>query len=116
MYVVDFKDREKSAVEFAGSRDVYVRWLVGRNTGARTFAMRLFEIKAGGIIPLHTHEEEHEIFVLEGKAKILGSEEGLAAKKGDVVFISSNQNHGFDNTEGKESFCFICVIPLLRKD
>jgi len=78
--------------------------------------MRHFDIKPGGIIPLHSHDEEHEIFVLEGEAKVLGDMEGLVAKKDDVVFVPSNIPHGYDNTEGTQSFRFICVIPLLAKE
>ncbi|MFW9956273.1 MAG: cupin domain-containing protein, partial [Candidatus Thorarchaeota archaeon] len=73
MYAINFREREETPVDLAGSTNVFVRWLVGRNTGAKTYAMRHFEIKPGGIIPLHSHEEEHEIFVLEGKAKVLGA-------------------------------------------
>lgn len=116
MYVTNFKEREEKTVELAGSKNVVVRWLVGRNTGANTYAMRHFEIKPGGIIPLHTHEEEHEIFVLGGEAKVLGEIEGTVAKKDDVVFVPSNLPHGYDNTEGTKSFRFICVIPLLNKE
>jgi quercetin dioxygenase-like cupin family protein len=116
MYVINFKEREETPVDFADSENVYVRWLVGRRTGAETYAMRHFEIKPGGIIPLHTHEEMHQIFVLEGEAKVLGREEGQVAKKDDVVFVPSNLPHGYDNTEGTKSFRFICVIPLLKKE
>jgi quercetin dioxygenase-like cupin family protein len=116
MYVINFKEREETPVELAGSKNVFVRWLVGRRTGAKTYAMRHFEIKPGGIIPLHTHSEEHEIFVLEGEAKCLGDMEGLVAKKDDVVFVPSDLPHGYDNTEGSKSFRFICVIPLLNKE
>ncbi len=116
MYVINYKEREETAVELAGSKRMTVRWLIGRNTGANTYSMRHFEIKPGGIIPLHTHEEEHEIFVLEGEAKVLGELEGIDAKKDDVVFVPSNLPHGYDNTEGSKSFRFICVIPLLNKE
>lgn len=116
MYVINFKEREETPVDFAGSENVFVRWLVGRRTGAKTYAMRHFEIKPGGIIPLHTHEEEHQIFVLQGEAKVLGGGEKLVAKKDDVVFVPSNLPHGYDNTEGTELFRFICVIPLLKKE
>lgn len=116
MYVVNFKEREETPVEFANSKNVMVRWLIGRRTGAKTYAMRHFDIKPGGIIPLHTHTEEHEIFVLEGEAKVLSDVEGLVAKKDDVVFVPSEMPHGYDNTEGTKSFRFICVIPLLDKE
>jgi len=113
LYVVNYKKRELKDVEMADSQKVTMRWLVGRQTGAKTYAMRIFEIAPGGIIPLHSHQEEHEIFVLSGKVKIIGDLGGIA-KKDDVIFVPSNEPHGYDNTEGKEIFRFICVIPLLN--
>ncbi len=113
MYVVNYNKRELKDVEMAGSQKVTMRWLIGRQTGANTYAMRIFEIAPGGIVPLHAHPEEHEIFVLNGKAKLLGDIEATA-KKDDVVFVPSNEPHGYDNTEGKDIFRFICVIPLLN--
>ncbi len=116
MYIVNYKEREVHEVTVANSQKTTMRWLVGKATGARTYAMRFFEIAPGGIIPLHSHDEEHEIFVLKGSAKVLGGPEGTVAKKDDVVFVPPNEEHGYDNTKGKEPFTFICVIPLLEKE
>lgn len=112
MYVVNYKEREQKDVEMAGSHNVTVRWLIGRQNGAKTYAMRLFEMAPGGFIPIHSHPEEHEIFVLKGEAKLIGDFEGTA-KKDDVVYVPSNAPHGYDNREGTDVFRFICVIPLL---
>jgi len=116
VYVISFKEREENPVEMAGSKNVMMRWLIGKRTGAKTYAMRHFEVKPGGIIPLHAHPEEHEIFVLEGEAKVLGDVEGLVAKKDDVVYVPSDLPHGYDNANGSKPFRFICVIPLLEKE
>lgn len=115
MYVINYHERDLEDVSLAGTEQTKVRWLIGKRTGARTYSMRMFEIAPGGIIPLHQHEEEHQIFVLEGKAKVLGMSEETYAKVDDVVFIPPNELHGYDNTDGKEPFRFICVIPLLDK-
>lgn len=113
MYLINYKQREEVDVDMPGAEKITVRWLIGRQNGAKTYAMRRFEIKPGGIVPLHTHPEEHEIFVLSGEAKLLGSLKGTVAKKDDVIFIPSDEEHGYDNRDASESFCFICVIPLL---
>ncbi|MFW9976031.1 MAG: cupin domain-containing protein [Candidatus Thorarchaeota archaeon] len=116
MYVANFKERDEAPVELDGSKNATMRWLIGKRTGAKRYAMRHFEIKPGGIIPIHSHPEEHEIFVLEGEAKVLGDVEGLVAKKDDIVFVPSDMPHGYDNTKGSKSFRFICVIPLLENE
>ncbi|MFW9909291.1 MAG: cupin domain-containing protein [Candidatus Thorarchaeota archaeon] len=113
MYVLSYKERDREEITMDGAQKTTVRWLIDRRTGAKTYAMRLFEIAPGGVIPLHSHEEEHEIFILQGTAKLLGAEKETFAKKDDIVFIPSLEQHGYDNTEGKELFRFICVIPLL---
>jgi len=116
MYVVNYDERELEGVNLAGAELTTVRWLIGRRTGAKTYAMRLFEIAPGGKIPLHQHDEEHEIFILDGRAKVLGAPNELYAKKDDAVFIPSNEEHGYDNTDSTKPFRFICVIPLLNKE
>ena len=40
--------------------NVFVRWLIDKQTGAENFAMRRFEIKSGTKVALHNHPEEHE--------------------------------------------------------
>lgn len=112
MYVVNYEEREQTEVPLPGVTKTTMRWLIGKRTGARTYAMRFFEMQPGGIIPIHAHGEEHEIFVLSGEAKVLGESNKDVAKKDDVVFIPPNHPHGYDNTQGTEVFSFICVIPL----
>jgi len=40
-----------------------------------TFAMRMFEVEAGGHTPFHSHDWEHEVFVLHGTGALV-TEEG----------------------------------------
>ncbi|MHA1914359.1 MAG: cupin domain-containing protein [Promethearchaeota archaeon] len=95
--------------------DVTFRWLIDKNVGAQNFAMRRFEIKVEGKVPLHNHPQEHEIYVLSGNAKFYnGKSHEEIVKEGDTVFIPPNESHGIDNL-GKEKFVFICLIPYLEK-
>jgi len=108
----------KQAVLMDGTpvKDVYIRWLVDKNDGARNFAMRRIEIKPGGTVPLHGHPEDHEIFILQGKGKLLddkGQEE--LANVGDVFYIPPLEKHSMVNI-GENDFAFICVIPYLEKE
>jgi quercetin dioxygenase-like cupin family protein len=116
MYVISSKKREELPVAVQGAEKATFRWLVDRSTGAKSFALRLFEIQPGGIVPLHQHPEEHEIFVITGKADVMSSSGSIPARKDDVVFVPSNMVHGIDNRKGKEVFRFICAIPLLSKE
>lgn len=116
MYVITSKKREELPVAVQGTEKATFRWLVDRNNGAKTYALRLFEIQPGGIVPLHQHPEEHEIYVVSGKAEVMSSSGNTPARKDDVVFVPPNMIHGIDNRKGKEVFKFICAIPLLPKD
>ncbi len=116
MYVLNYKERQESEVPLPSAKKATMRWLIGRKTGARTYAMRHFEIQPGGVIPLHSHSEEHEIFVLTGEAKVFGDCDVDVVRKDDVFFIPPDFPHGYDNAEGTEVFSFICVIPLLEKE
>jgi len=87
-----------------------IRWLIRKEDGAPTFAMRLFKVSRGGHINAHKHPWEHEIFVLRGRGKVrIGSRE-YAVQQGYFLYIPPNIEHEYWNTGGEE-LEFICVIP-----
>jgi quercetin dioxygenase-like cupin family protein len=93
-----------------GASKLKVRWLITKDMGARNFAMRLFEMQPGGNSPLHSHDWEHEVFVLEGEGTVLGGSEERQFKPGDAVFVPPNERHQFRNT-GKKPVKFLCLVP-----
>ncbi len=94
---------------------VHIRWLIDKNDGAQNYAMRMFEIEQGGSIPLHQHPEEHEMFILKGKGALLKKDgQEVEINEGDVIFVPSNEIHGYKNI-GNDNLVFICVIPYLKK-
>jgi len=107
---------EKQATLSNGTKveDVTVRWLIDKNLGAENFAMRRFEIKPGGKVPLHNHPQDHEIYILSGTGRFY-NDKGMEefAKNGDIVYIPPNEKHGIDNL-GNENFIFICLVPYLE--
>jgi quercetin dioxygenase-like cupin family protein len=109
MKVFPYKDVEAKAAD-EGSSKLKVRWLITREIGALNFAMRLFEMEPDGHSPLHTHDWEHEVFILEGEGVVKGASGEKKFKAGDVVFVLPNEKHQFKNT-GKKLVKFICVVP-----
>ncbi|MFW9902298.1 MAG: cupin domain-containing protein [Candidatus Thorarchaeota archaeon] len=94
--------------------NVFVRWLIDEQTGAKNFAMRRFEIKPGALAPLHNHKEEHEIYILSGKGRFYNAEgREEIAKVGDFLYIPPNEKHGIDNI-GEDNLIFLCLIPYLK--
>jgi len=89
---------------------VKIRPVISKEDGALNFVMRVVELSLNGYTPYHSHEWEHEVFILSGEGSVVdlkGKEHKI--RKGDVVFIPPNEKHQFKNT-GKQLFEFICLI------
>ncbi|MGB3480185.1 MAG: cupin domain-containing protein [bacterium] len=96
-----------------GTKGCILRWLIAEKDGAEHYAMRLFELKPGGLIPLHSHvDSEHEIYIIEGTGTLDNSKNKITVKKGDVIFVKPGDKHSFTNSSDKP-FKFICVIPII---
>jgi quercetin dioxygenase-like cupin family protein len=97
-----------------GIKDLKVRWLISEKDGAKNFAMRLFEIQPGGYSPLHQHDWEHEVFILEGEGVTRDKTNEKPFKQGDVFFVPPMEWHQFVNT-GENKLKLLCLIPY-KKD
>ena len=93
-----------------GAHNITVRWLIAKDMGAETFAMRLFEMDVGGYSPHHHHDWEHEVFILEGEGVVKSQEGDIPFSPGTVIFVPPNERHQFRNT-GKTPVKFLCLIP-----
>ena len=111
---VHYKEVELETPKEEGVKDTKLRWLISKNDGAENFAMRLFEVKPEGFTPLHQHDWEHEVFILEGEGEARNKEDKKNFKKGDVFFVKPMEWHQFVNT-GSEDLKFLCLIPIKDK-
>jgi len=111
MKIVDYKEVKAEAVDFEDVKDVKVRWLISDKDKAPNFAMRLFEVGPGGYSPLHTHNWEHEVFILEGEGVANDGEKEFKIKSGTVVYVAPEEKHQFKNT-GDDTLKFLCLIPI----
>ncbi len=110
MKVIDKNDVKEEEVEDA--KKTTIRWLIDENL-AENFAMRYFVIGKGGNTPLHSHDWEHEIFVVKGEGYIHNGNEKIKIKKGNAIFIEPNEVHQLIN-EDSESLEVICLIPIKK--
>ncbi len=94
-----------------GSRGIKVRWLINKDDGAPNFAMRLFELEPEGYSPLHSHDWEHEVYILEGTCQVTCDEKKVKATDGYAVFVPPNARHQFKNA-GSGKLRFLCLVPL----
>lgn len=102
---------EIPATDVEEASGVKRRWLIGEEDGAPNFAMRMFEVEPGGYTPHHSHNWEHEVFVLEGKGVVRSEQKENPVRQGSVVFILPNEPHQLVNTS-KETLKFLCLIPI----
>ncbi|OAA30067.1 cupin [Kosmotoga arenicorallina S304] len=91
-------------------KGVEKRVLIGKNLGAPNFVMRLFTVAPGGHSPKHSHDWEHEVYILSGTATVVTPDGDRIAETGSFVYVPGNVVHQFRN-DSKEALKFICVIP-----
>ncbi|MEM2110714.1 MAG: cupin domain-containing protein [Candidatus Bathyarchaeia archaeon] len=110
---VHYAEVASEKVEESGAEGAFIRWLIKKEDGAKNFAMRYIEIEPKGQTPNHSHDWEHEIFVLEGKGLAVcdGVEKEVTA--GYAVFVPPNSEHCFKNI-GDKNLCILCLIPYKK--
>ena len=79
-------------------KDVTIRWLLGKDSPAPNFYLRLFEVQPGGHSPYHTHPSEHEIFILEGRGRINAKGRAFPVAAGSFALVEPNEEHQFENS------------------
>jgi mannose-6-phosphate isomerase-like protein (cupin superfamily) len=108
MYVTSVSKVEENKMNAKGAHGVKIKYLLHERIGAKRLQLRLFSIDVGGYTPLEKHKHEHEVFILHGKALVRGGDTETIVKEGDVIFISSWEEHQFRNM-GKEKLQFLCT-------
>ena len=95
-----------------GVKGVGMKVLISETNGAPNFVMRIFEIEPGGHTPYHTHDWEHEIFVVDGKGALKQGDVEHPLEKDSFALVVPGEEHQFLN-KGDGAFRFICVVPKL---
>jgi quercetin dioxygenase-like cupin family protein len=98
--LVEVKPFDAKKEGFKGHSARYL-WTV--EDGVENFAMRVMEFEPGGHTSFHSHQEEHEIFFLEGKAAYVDEKkQETLLSVGDSIFVSQDEPHQFKNVgEGR---------------
>jgi len=110
MKLIHYSDEKLEEVTMDGAKGAKIRWLIAEKDGAPNFAMRLFEVAPEGFTPYHTHDWEHENYVLEGEGALVTEEGDKPFKPGDVLYIPPHFKHSYKNT-GKTTLKFLCLVP-----
>jgi len=83
-----------------------MREVITADDGAPNFAMRVIEVEKGATTPSHSHDWEHEVFILSGRAIVTGEKGESEIAKDSVVYIPPNEHHCFESI-GDEPLRFV---------
>lgn len=92
---------------------VELREMITARDGAPNFALRVIDVAPGKHTPFHTHDWEHEVYVVAGSGRVRGAggaERPIVA--GDSVYVAPNEDHCFV-ANGDTKLQFVCAIPKL---
>ena len=113
MFIRHTADVPQRIMDMPGAKSVTMQLLVGSDDGAPNFAMRQFTVEPNGHTPLHKHNYEHEVYILEGDGQFVSGVDGNTIrpiKAGDVAFVPANEMHQFRNVSTR-ALKFICLVP-----
>jgi quercetin dioxygenase-like cupin family protein len=104
---------EVKAEDATEAEGVSLRVVIGEKEQAPNFVMRVFDVEPGASSPRHSHDWEHEVFILSGEGRVFGGGEEVSLSAGYTVFVPPMEEHQFTNT-GDDVLQFVCLIPLLE--
>jgi quercetin dioxygenase-like cupin family protein len=100
-----------SPVAMDGTKGVSMQVMVGRADGAPNFSLRHFVVEPGGHTPRHSHDYEHEVFIIEGRARVECDDAVREVGSGEVLFVPPKALHQFVNV-GEAPLRFLCLVPV----
>ena len=111
MTIVKSGDETKKVTveKMEGAEKVQKELLIGPKENPRNFAMRRFTVGNGGQTPLHTHDWEHEVYILKGKGEVMTEDGPQNIEAGNTVYVNPGEKHQFKSDS--EELVFLCLVP-----
>ena len=95
-----------------GIKGVEKQVLLGPDDGIPNFIMRQFTVEPGGYTYYHTHDFEHEIYIVSGSGIVKSDREEIPFSKNTAILVIPNEVHQFVNN-GTEPLVFLCLITKM---
>lgn len=115
MIIRNINEVPTAPVQMDGVKGARMAVMVGRADGAPNFALRQFAVEPGGHTPRHSHDYEHEVFIVSGKGTIFLDGKVNPIKSGDVIYVPAHELHQFQSDATQtESLRFLCLVPMSR--
>ena len=83
--------------------------IITAKDGAPNFAMRLFEIDPNGYTPKHTHDWEHEVFIVSGSGYVFKDGREIPIEKDTFLLVPEGELHQF--IAGEDGMNMVCIVP-----
>jgi len=113
MLIRNVESTPRKPVAMDGVKGVQMAVMVGRSDGAPNFALRHFVVEPGGHSPRHSHDYEHEVYIVEGAGTVLLEGKEHPIGKGDVVYVPAEEENQF-KADPKAGLRFLCLVPVSR--
>ncbi|MBX3323845.1 MAG: cupin domain-containing protein [Phycisphaeraceae bacterium] len=113
MLIRNINETPRTPVKMDGVKGATMAIMVGREDGAPNFSLRQFEVEAGGHTPRHSHDYEHEVYIVAGSGEVLLEGAMRPIRAGDVIYVPADSEHQFQAT-GSEGLRFLCIVPVTR--
>ena len=110
MYTVNAQEADRDTVTTEGAKSTDVQWLLAPANGAPSFALRRFIIAPGGYTPRHTHDWEHEVYVLRGEGVLVTEQGQIPLQADQAILVAPGESHQFRCT-GSASLEMLCIVP-----
>ncbi|MCF2141862.1 MAG: cupin domain-containing protein [Candidatus Lokiarchaeota archaeon] len=115
MIIKPLNDVPKEPVTVYGSTKTTIQWF-RKPSESTHFMLRRFEIGPHGQIGIHSHPEEHQMFILKGPIELLNEKgEKTVVESNQFVYMPPNEPHGYNNPN-EYTVELLCGIPKLNSD
>jgi len=105
------------ALDEEGAQGVTMKWITADNLDASPhFCIREMSIQQGGYTARHDHSWEHQLFILEGKGRILksGRDDAVELVQGHTVRIPPRTPHQVFSDQGT-GLKYLDIIPSVTR-
>jgi len=71
--------------------------LVTQEKHGTSFSFNIMKIGPGGEVKVQSHRDQHAIYILSGKCRVLFGEESVDMEEGGYAYIPPDLTHSFTN-------------------
>lgn len=118
MLIRNINQTATKPVKMDGVKGASMAVMAGREDGVPNFSLRHFSVEPGGYTPRHSHDYEHEVFIVSGGGTVLLEGAERPIRQGDVIYVPADQEHQFKAApaDGNDAggLRFLCIIPVTR--